>query len=102
MATHTYHPDIAEQGLADDCPRCAELARQPLELDVPNFVAAWERMLRVQYAYRFPGEPRETYRTANEAALGGLLYTWSVFLERYTPVDPDEMLAELRTMAAFA
>jgi hypothetical protein len=30
MAQHTYHPDSHEHGLADDCPRCAEHAADPV------------------------------------------------------------------------
>lgn len=29
MSAHTFHPDTHEHGLADDCPRCAELAAAP-------------------------------------------------------------------------
>ena len=36
-AQHTYHPDTHTHGLADNCPRCAELADKPwFELDVEN------------------------------------------------------------------
>ena len=102
MATHIFHPDVAEHGLHDGCARCAELARQPLELDGPNFMLAWERMLRIHWPQRFPGQPRAgAYcRSETEATLIGLLYTWAVFLERYTPLDPHELLDELRGAAA--
>lgn len=26
---HAKHPDVHERGLADDCPRCAEMAERP-------------------------------------------------------------------------
>lgn len=29
MSTHSPHPSIAENGLADDCERCREHAREP-------------------------------------------------------------------------
>lgn len=29
MASHTLHPDSHEHGLADGCPRCAEIATDP-------------------------------------------------------------------------
>lgn len=37
MATHSLHPLIPAAGLADDCPRCDEIAGQPFEaLDDDN------------------------------------------------------------------
>ena len=32
MSVHTFHPDIHEHGLADGCPRCEEIARDPVWL----------------------------------------------------------------------
>lgn len=29
MATHSFHPSIGEAGLADECPRCAEISVDP-------------------------------------------------------------------------
>lgn len=50
MSTHTYHPDIHDNGLADDCDRCAEHAADPFRgLDDSNLrdlyvrTAAWMR-----------------------------------------------------------
>lgn len=97
MATHTPHPEIAEHGLADDCERCGELAGQPLELDNPNFQAAWARMLSTSFN---SGEPRLPARTGNEAKLLGVLYGWAVFLERWTPLDPRELPDEWQRLAA--
>ena len=37
MTIHSIHPDTHEHGLADDCPRCAELAERPIQsLDREN------------------------------------------------------------------
>ena len=37
MASHTFHPDSHEFGLADGCPRCDEHAKEPfLSLDDVN------------------------------------------------------------------
>ena len=33
MTTHTVHPDISKQGLADNCPRCSEHATRLYDLD---------------------------------------------------------------------
>ena len=33
MTTHTVHPDISKQGLADNCPRCSEHATRLYALD---------------------------------------------------------------------
>lgn len=85
MASHDYHPDTHEHGLADGCARCDELATRPLELDDENFHNAWERMLRTEFG---PFGERDHYRSGNEAKLCGLLYTWAVFMQRYTPLDP--------------
>lgn len=92
MASHDPHPEISEHGLADGCERCGELAEHPLELDPENFTMAWERMLAVEWA-------DSSYRSANEARLGRLLYTWAVFLERYTPIDPRELPEQMRARA---
>lgn len=40
MTVHAYHPDTHTHGLADDCPRCLEHARHPLNsLDLENLAA---------------------------------------------------------------
>ena len=91
MATHVPHPEISDHGLADDCERCDELAGQPLDLDNTNFQAAWARMLSTSFN---TGQERLPARSQNEARLLGLLYTWAVFLERWTPLDPRELPAE--------
>ena len=31
MASHNLHASIHEEGLADDCPRCAEIASSPFD-----------------------------------------------------------------------
>lgn len=91
MASHTMHPRTHASGLADDCPRCDELAKSPLELDEPNFLAAWERMLEVEF-----GKNGASYRSGNEAKLcRDYLYVWAVFLQRYTPIDPRELVEEM-------
>ena len=103
MASHTFHPPVLEHGLADGCDRCTELAANPLHLDPPNFALAWERMLRTQYMHLFPGERVPGYRTETEAALGSVLYTWSVFAERFHLIrDQLGFLDHLRTMAVAA
>lgn len=33
MTTHSFHGDVHIRGLIDGCPRCAELADSPIELD---------------------------------------------------------------------
>ena len=97
MATHVPHPDTHEHGLADGCVRCAELAAQPLELDNPNFQAAWRRMLSTQFN---TGEPRMPARSQAEAQLLGRLYEYAVWLERWTPLDPRELPDEWERVAA--
>lgn len=97
MAAHEYHPDTHEHGLADGCARCDELATRPLELDNTNFQAAWERMLSTSFN---TGQPRLSARSANEAKLIGLLYTWAVFLERWTPLDPRDLPDEWQLAGA--
>jgi len=45
MATHTEHPDSHQYGLADDCPRCAEHAKDPgLGLDNANLSKLIQRV----------------------------------------------------------
>jgi hypothetical protein len=45
MSQHTYHPDSHEYGLADECPRCEEHGRHPIEsLDGANLNALVERV----------------------------------------------------------
>src|SRR3989337_915723 len=45
MAAHTLHPDSHEYGLADDCPRCAEHARDPGQgLDDRNLSSIIQRV----------------------------------------------------------
>ena len=97
MATHTPHDEIVDHGLADGCERCGELAGRPLELNPGNFKAAWQRMLSSQFN---TGERRLAPRSFNEAKLLGLLYTWAVFLEKWTPLDPRELPDEWDRLAA--
>ena len=92
MASHVHHPPIDEHGLADDCDRCAELADRPLELDTINFSTAWARMLSVNFN---EGEPELRARSATEARLLSLLYTWAVFLERWTPLHPRDLTRQV-------
>ncbi len=43
MSAHTFHPDPHEHGLADDCPRCAEQAADPVNgLDERNLTRLLE------------------------------------------------------------
>lgn len=84
MATHTFHPDTHENGLADGCPRCDELAAQPLNLDSENMLSAWSRMLEVEF------RDEGGYRSVNEKALCSRLFEIALFLQRYTPIDPHE------------
>lgn len=87
MATHTYHPDSHTNGLADDCPRCAEHAEHPVEsLDAANLLALWERMIEVEYG------DGAGYRSATEVSAARSLRPVLLFLERYTPIDPRELL----------
>lgn len=99
MASHAYHPDTHDHGLADECERCAELARQPLDLDNENFKAAWARMLSQSFN---TGQPRLPARSGNEAKLLDTLYRWAVFLERWTPLDPRELPDEWQHLAGAA
>lgn len=47
MSSHTYHPDSHTHGLADDCPRCAEHAREPwVGLDLSMLAALRDRIAR--------------------------------------------------------
>jgi hypothetical protein len=50
MTVHSYHPDLHENGLADDCPRCAELAEHPFQgLDTRNLTALLRRVEMDEY-----------------------------------------------------
>lgn len=46
MSLHSVHPPILEHGLADGCPRCAELAAHPYGLDRQNANALLDRFQR--------------------------------------------------------
>lgn len=88
MASHSMHPDVHEHGLADDCPRCDELAGRPLELDDEMIAAMWRRMIAVEY-----DDDSASYRSGNEAKLGRHLYEWSLFVERYLLMSPRGLFA---------
>ena len=46
MASHTYHPDTHQYGLAEGCPRCEEHAEHPLtSLDEENITMLRLRVL---------------------------------------------------------
>lgn len=50
MSSHVRHEDIEVGGLADGCPRCAEIARDPLaSLDDPSLSSLWARMVGFEY-----------------------------------------------------
>jgi len=78
MASHAYHEDTHEFGLADDCPRCAEHAAHPVTLDDQNLAALWLRMLDVEF-----GPDDASYRSTTEAKAGKYLYDVAVLLERF-------------------
>ena len=59
MAAHTHSPQIREQGLADDCPRCAEHAEQLFTLDDDNLRALIERTRRWMRDEDFPRSETE-------------------------------------------
>ena len=86
MASHVLHPSVHEHGLADDCPRCDELARRPLELGDAMIAASWRKMIAVEY-----GDDSDSYRSVNEAALGRRLYEVSLFVERYLRINPRNL-----------
>jgi hypothetical protein len=90
MASHTYHPDTHEFGLADDCDRCAEHATRPHELDDQNLAALWLRMLDVEFG---PGDA--SYRSKNEAKAGKYLYDVALLLERFG-VSPFMLREQVR------
>jgi hypothetical protein len=62
MSSHSIHPDSHTNGLADDCPRCAEHANDLLGLDLRNLWALYERRVAVER-----GDPGVYYRSANES-----------------------------------
>lgn len=96
MPSHTYHEDISEAGLADDCERCDEIAENPIAyLDGENFRALWSKMIEVEYGY-YRGEniaDGSSYRSANEAKAGKQLYLVSLFVERHTDHDPRTIVS---------
>lgn len=48
MATHSDHPSIRDNGLADNCPRCKEHAEYPFEgLDAGNLESLIDRIADV-------------------------------------------------------
>jgi hypothetical protein len=100
MASHTFHDDIAEHGLADGCDRCAEHAAHPATLDDQNLGALWHRMLDVEFGYNH-GDV--SYRSDNEAKAGKYLYDVAVLLERFG-VSPfmlrEQVRAHLRSVPA--
>ena len=82
--SHDYHdrsrfPDTI---IFDGCRECDERAAVPivalLNLDSENYQALRERM----WAMEFSGT-RDTYRSANEARVGSLLYYIAVLEERH-------------------
>jgi hypothetical protein len=78
------HPSTLTSGLHDGCPRCEELARNPLrELDAEHLGDLWLHMVMVE-------QDRAVYRSHAEArACRELVGVW-VFLQRYVPeVDAD-------------
>ena len=82
MATHVIHPDAHEHGLADKCPRCAEIADEPVAYMYEELLySTWRRMVSVEWGV-------EAYRSSTEARAGKKLYAFAVFLERYTDINP--------------
>lgn len=60
MTSHTLHPDTHEHGLADDCPRCAELAVDPFTyMDDRNLVLLYDRTLSWMRDEEFPRSDTE-------------------------------------------
>lgn len=52
MPTHNGHDDIRDHGLADDCPRCAEMSEDPFTtLDATNLRNLIERTLDDRFSY---------------------------------------------------
>jgi len=46
MSSHTYHPLVLENGLCDECPRCAEIAADPwIHMDNTNFKKYYDMTL---------------------------------------------------------
>lgn len=59
MTTHTIHPSIREHGLQDDCPRCAEHAARPDDLDAGSLRAIVERTQAWMRDEEFPRSEAE-------------------------------------------
>ena len=58
--SHTIHPLISANGLADDCPRCAEIATDPfIGLDDDNLVALVTRTRAWMRDQEFPRSTAE-------------------------------------------
>lgn len=82
---HTHHAQIRLGGLADNCPRCAEHAKHPLDsLDTQNLEALWIRMLDVEF------DGVTEYRSETEAAAGALLVSYARFLGM-VGIDPSSV-----------
>lgn len=58
--SHSPHPTISDNGLADDCERCAEIAQDPFTgLDDDNLTALIERTLAWMKDQEFPRSATE-------------------------------------------
>jgi len=55
VTAHTFHPDSHEHGLADDCPRCTEIAADPfLYMDDRNLALLHDRTMAWMRDDEFP------------------------------------------------
>jgi hypothetical protein len=87
VASHVPHDDVHEYGLADRCPRCAEIADNPSAfMDDELFRATWKQMVDVEW-----GE--HGYRSDTEGRAGRKLYALAVFMERRLGLDPKTYFA---------
>lgn len=81
MASHEYHPDSHEHGLADGCARCREHSEHPFEtLDDRMLLALYERTLLWRVGAR-GGEAR----SENEGAAMRIVETallWRLQLDK--------------------
>ncbi len=69
MTMHTFHPDTHENGLADDCPRCAEHAEHPIQsLDQEN-------LMRIMAVALDPNRLDGTYSYTDQVAAAKVLTT---------------------------
>lgn len=74
MTSHQFHPETSDTSgptIADNCPRCAEQATNPLALDQPRLTTLWAKTLRWMRDDYYPksNAERKAMRTIETAIL---------------------------------